>query len=88
MIIDVAVAKAPAEHLALDRRDRSMSVSYAIDFTSWAQASPEERLQLLTDNVLRSVGDVPEVHLTKADARVLLDAITQAQPRVARRLLQ
>jgi hypothetical protein len=58
-----------------------------IPFSVWSQAAPADRIDLLADNLIESIGRIPIKHLTANDRQILANAVNDARCSIKARTL-
>lgn len=77
-ILDPSIASQP-DFITHKRRDNAYFVSVNIPVTVWSEAPRTERVDLLADNLIESIGRIPPRHLTANDRQTLDNAINEAR---------
>jgi hypothetical protein len=82
-IFDSAIAPPPKDYLKYKRSEKSVFVGVNINFAAWATGSQSERLNLLGENIGRSVEGIPEKYLSSLDRDRLLSVVSQTHDRLS-----
>jgi len=86
-IIDKNVVEAPKDKVTFKRKERSVFVTYDIDYEKWQGASRSEKLDLLVENVKRSLEGIPSKYLLASDADQLFQILDAAKAEISQQLL-
>jgi hypothetical protein len=86
-IFDPKIADPPNDHLTYKKRERAVFVGLNINHAAWERASSSEQLDLLGNNLKRSIQRIPEAYLSRSDAETLQLIIDGAASVLAVRLL-
>jgi hypothetical protein len=86
-IFDNAIAPTPKDYVKYKRSEKSVFVAVNINFSLWAAASQNERLNLLADNIRQSIERIPEKYLSSLDRDRLLNLVGQTHQRLLSRLM-
>jgi hypothetical protein len=85
-IIDNSIAPSPPDYLGHQKRDNSVSVGIAINFTLWERSSELERLGLLADNIRSSLDKIQSLHLVDEDREMLRIIVDRVEELLSSRL--
>jgi hypothetical protein len=86
-IFDSVIAPAPKDYLKYKRNEKSVFVAVNINFALWAAGSQNERLNLLAENIRRSIERIPEKYLSRLDRDRLLSLVSQTHEQLLARLM-
>jgi hypothetical protein len=86
-IFDREISHPPDDYLTYKKNEKSVFVGLNIEFSLWASGSKQEKLRLLSDNIIRSIERIPNRYLVNSDREKLISIASQAYDRLTCRLL-
>jgi hypothetical protein len=85
-IFNKDVAPPPKDHLTYKKEEKSIFVGLNIDFTIWHSSSKQEKINILADNINKSIQKIPSDYLVDADRENLVLALDIAHKRLIQRI--
>jgi hypothetical protein len=85
-IFDEQIGPAPKNYVKYKKDEKSVFVGLTIEFSTWSSASGKEKLQLLSNNIKRSIELIPDTYLLSPDRKRLIKFTNQAHERLLARL--
>jgi hypothetical protein len=77
-IFDRDIGPAPKEYVRYRKSEGSVFVGLNIEFSTWSSASRYKKLELLFENIRRSIEKISDAYLLNRDRERLIKATTQA----------
>jgi hypothetical protein len=77
-ISDTEMGPAPKEYVKYRKGEGSVSVGLNIEFSTWTSASRHKKLELLLENIRRSIERVSDAYLLNQDRERLIKITIQA----------
>jgi hypothetical protein len=85
-ILDRSIAVEP-DHIAYKKKERAVYVAVNIDHATWQNASDDQRIDLISDNIMESIIRIPQKYFTESDRKKLLGIVDKTRRQVKAKLL-
>jgi hypothetical protein len=87
-IFNTEFGPAPKEYVKYRKNEGSIFVALNIDYSTWTSTSRRQKLELLFENIRRSIEKISDTHLSGKDRDHLVKIATQAYERLIARVTQ